>query len=178
MKRLHNSYGNLQAWRGNRCKEAKFTKVVFDWKRTIFLAVSIVAFCAYVSSFCWERYSEQGLKILFWFSILIGVLVPLILILWVIFERSKDDLITYDHRNDCISFPRIDLIVVNARGRVSFSFEHYTDGSDHFFEFNLVVDRERVAFLSSSVSNGFDEIIKEVEYMGFLVTRTKIGSLD
>jgi hypothetical protein len=104
----------------------------------------------------------------------VGISVPLGILVWVWKEKSLGDLIQFNSESDIVFLPRNNLIVESAKKRISFSYEHYTNLSDHFFELNLVLDEQRIRFASSSQKNGFAIVIKEIEKMGFSVSRNKI----
>ena len=55
----------------------------------------------------------------------------------------------------------------SATSRLNFSSEHYIKYVRHYFELNLVIDGERVKFLSAHVPKSFSPIRKLMEPRGF-----------
>lgn len=88
--------------------------------------------------------------------------------------EKKGDLIIYNTELDFLVFPRLDLKIESANKRMSFSNEHYTNLSNHFFELNIILDGNRIKFISSSQKNGFKIILKWAEVTGFNVLFNKI----
>jgi hypothetical protein len=109
-----------------------------------------------------------------WIVAATGILTPLVILARGMKECRKGDLLRYRIHGDVMELPRENRSIENARQRVYFSSEHYSDGSNHFFEFNLVLDGQRLKFLSSSVANGFRSIAKPLETLGFPVNHQKI----
>lgn len=173
MERLHNSYDNLHLWRIEK-DSSEMTQIYFDGKLARNTAIVLSILCFSLALFCWAKGPSKWIEIILWSSLLVGFFVPLAIAIWINIEQKKGKLLIYDSKNDCLIFPRYSLEINDAKKRVVFSFEHYTDLSDHFFELNFLIDGERKAFISSSVANGFNKIISELERLNFFVNRQKI----
>jgi hypothetical protein len=178
MKRLHTSYSNLGSWRTIHNIPSGVVRVLFDQRRGIY--TSIVLFILALVAAIWlsglkVNTENNNLRITgVWILMITGVAVPLIILLYGWFQTRKGDYIRYDTSHNILNLPHIDQSIERAKERCYFSSEHFTDNSDHFFELNLVLDGERLKFLSSSVANGFKPIIKTLQELGFSVNHQKI----
>jgi len=153
----------------------------FDQRRGILTSTILFILCiigAFVLASIRGNWVNDDARIAcVWFVAALGVIVPLIIVLHGILERSKGDLMRYSIHEDVLEMPRMGRSIENARQRVYFSFEHYTGSGvpdNHVYELNLVLDGQRIKFLSSIFDNGFQSITKPLESMGFAVNRQKI----
>ena len=140
---------------------------------------SIVLFVAFSAAAYWltrldidagnENARVLGLLILG----ITGIATPLYIITYGITQSRKGDLLRYDINNNVLEIPHISTSIENARQRVYFSSEYFKDYGRHLYELNIVVDGQRIKFISSSVSNGFRDIVKPLESLGFSVNHQK-----
>ena len=174
MNQLHKSYSNLQAWKIENIKGNNSICLVFDSRLSVYISLFIALSCAVMILVLRVRDLGEASGTIIWSVIAVGIAVPLGISTWAFLERRKGALMCYNTENDLLILPRINRRIELASKRVAFSFEHYSDLSDHFFELNLVLDGTRVALVSSSVKNGFDRVICGIEAMGFSITYNRI----
>lgn len=178
MKQLHTSYSNLGSWKSVHDHSSGVVSFQFDQRRGIFSSIFLFLLC--ILAAIWlsnirSNAGNDGARVAgVWLLSVTGVAVPLIIITHGVLERRKGDLIRYDMSKDVLSLPRIERTVQEARQRVNFSSEHYAGSEHHSFELNLVLDGERIKFLSSIEGNAFKSIIKSLESLGFSVSHQKI----
>ncbi|MBC7980524.1 MAG: hypothetical protein H7Y36_08180 [Armatimonadetes bacterium] len=150
----------------------------FDQRRgtytSILLFILCIAAAFWLSSIVIDTGNEGGRTAGVWILAATGVVVPLIIFFHGLSERSKGDLMRYSINEDVLELPRIGQSIDHAKQRVYFSYEHYIGSGDAFFELNLVVDGQRIKFLSSIFGNGLRPITKPLEEMGFAVNHHKI----
>lgn len=174
LKQLHSSYGNLQSWETRVDREARIARIVFAKGRAAWTAFTIFLICTAIAiwaGFFFEAANASKIAI----SVaLVGAIVPGGILLWILAEMKRGDLLIYHAGEDRLTLPRMGKEIEKAKSRVSFSSEHYMNLDSHFFELNLVLDGERLPFISSSVANGFSTVVKGVERMGFSVSTSKI----
>ena len=178
MKQLHTSYHNLGSWKVIRDSKSSVIRILFDQRIGIITSTILFVVCSAVAFWLYginTNSGNDGARIAgVWILAITGILTPLFIIAHGIAQRKKGDLIQYDIKNDVLELPRISTSIDHARARVHFSSEHFTDMSNHFFELNIIIDGQRTKFLSSSVSNGFRNIVEPLNALGFSVNHQKI----
>jgi hypothetical protein len=178
MKQLHTSYSNLGSWRQVRDPLSGVIRFQFDQKRGVLTSILLFTLCMLAAMWLASIRSNtgnDGARIAaVWILAATGVIIPLIIVFHGVSEQSKGDLIRYCIDQDVLELPRIGQSIDNARRRVSFSSENYTNRKDHFYELNIVLDGQRMKFLSSNLLNGFRSITKPLEAIGFAVSYQKI----
>jgi len=178
MKQLHTSYSNLGSWTTIRDDPAGVVRIVFDQRRGIYTSVALFILCVAAAIWLAGLHSEagnDGARLAgVWILGITGIAVPVSILLYGRSAASKGDYIRFDSGRNYLVLPRLSQSIERARERVYFSSEHFTDTNSHFFELNLVLDGERVKFLSSSVANGFKSIVRTLEQAGFAVNHQKI----
>lgn len=178
MKQLHTSYSNLGSWRAIRDSNSGQLRIQFDQRRGIITSILLFVLCLIATVWLCgaeNSSSNDGAKVAgIWIVSLTGLAVPLGILSYGASQKKKGDLIRYNIKEDILELPRIQTTIEKARQRAYLSSEHFSNMSDHFFELNLVIDGQRTKFLSSSVANGFRNIVKPLESVGFAVNHQKI----
>jgi hypothetical protein len=178
MKQLHTTYSNLGPWKEVRDPLSGLIRIKFDQRRGLIICVLLFIFC--MPSAVWlagisNDAGNDGVRIFgVWILAATSIIIPLIIVSLGIREHLKGDLIRYHSDDDILELPRTNQCIKNARQRVIFSSEHYTNCGDNFFEFNVVLDGQRVKFLSSIAINSFKSLTKSLEASGFTVNHQKI----
>lgn len=154
-------------------------RIEFNQKGGIVISILLFIFCAigamWLAKFRSDAGNEGARVAGVWIVSITGVVVPLVILAYGASERRKGDLMRYFPDDDVLEFPRMVRSIENAKQRVYFSSEHYTNQGEHFFELDLVVDGERIKFLSSNAINGFRSITKPLEAIGFAVNHQRIS---
>jgi hypothetical protein len=178
MKRLHTSYSNLGSWRTIRDESSGEFRIGFDQRRGIYTAIILFALC--IGGSVWlagldTDAGNDGARIAgAWLLGITGLAVPVGILLYGRSASRRGDYLRYSSGRDLLELPQLGQSIQRAKERVYFSSEHFTDNNHHFFELNLVLDGERVGFLSSSVANGFKPVARTLEQAGFAVNHQKI----
>lgn len=169
MERLHRSYGNLATWRFVETGPDD-VMMTTDPRRAVASALLVAVICLGGAVFAIGM-TDQASRwwVVFWSALIVAVGVPGWILGEMMAERKKGCLLRYAGRDDVLELPRLGKVVDSARSRVRFSREHYSDGSEHFFEFNVVIDGHRLPFLSSSELNAFKRAADGLESLGFPV---------
>jgi len=178
MTRLHNSYNNLGSWKQVHDPSSGVVRFQFDRKPGIIKSILLLILCTLAAiglTNIRSNSGNNGARIAgIWLVAATGIFTPLGILAHGLMQRREGDLLRYRPQDDFMEFPRMGLSIENAKQRVYFSSEHFTNSSHHFFEFNLVLDGQRVKFLSSIAANGFRSIAKPLEALGFAVNHQKI----
>ncbi len=175
MERLHTSYGNLGSWRLSKLADS----IVIKYNPApAIITCSIVCILCGLSAY-WlfgvvTDTNQSKINLAIGTLITAAVLYPTATLLYIASQYKKGDLIHFTPSTNTLNIPRIGLSIDNAMNRVYFSQEHFTDGNNHFFEYNIVIDGERHKFLSSSVSNGFKSVRSKLDKLGFHTQNQKI----
>lgn len=178
MKPLHTAYDNLGSWRTVHDSLSGVVRFQLDQRRGILTSILLFILC--ILAAIWlagvkSNTGNDGARIAgAWILATTGVVVPMIISSHGISEHSKGDLMRYNVNEDVLDLPRVGRSIENARQRVYFSSEHYIGLHQHVFELNLVLDGQRIKFLSSIFPNGFRSITKPLESLGFAVNHQKI----
>ena len=174
MNRLHSSYHNLGSWKLVREGKGAKLHIVYNAQSTYIGAAVLFALCIL---FAWLLYrylpDTSGKSIALTIISATGVLSPGIMAGYAMSQTGKKPLLTYIPAEDLLIVREPAAEIHGAYQRVSFSSEHFKEHSDHYFEFNIVIDGERRKFLSS-IANSFKRLSRDLGEMGFYVSENVI----
>jgi hypothetical protein len=173
MTPLHNSYNNLGCWKLVRDSDLKL-HVIYNSRVAYISAIILFLLCAlFVGLLLHHLPSSSGKSLAVAIISATGVLTPGFMICYAKNQAEKGPLLTYNPSEDLLYVREPAAEIQGACQRVSFSSEHFKKHSEHYFEFNIVIDGERKKFLSS-VSDSFRQLTRDINEMGFYVSRHTI----
>lgn len=171
MNRLHTSYHNLGSWKLVREQGGSKLFIVYNTRSTYIGAIILFVLCA-LFAFLLHRHlpSTPGKSLALTIISATGILTPAIMVGYAVNQAGKMPVLTYFQTEDLLIVREPDLKIQGACQRVSFSSEHFKELSEHYFEFNILIDGERKKFLSS-VSDCFKGLTRDLNEMGFSVSK-------
>ncbi len=171
MKPLHSHYATPGPWKLDRAADGSELHLNFNAKPTYIAAGVLLAICFGAALFISLRLPpEADIKgAMIAIFLLTGLAVPAVMAARVHEESGKNPLLSYLPGPDILKVSVPAMEISPASVRISFSFEEFIQ-HHHRFEFNLVVDGERMKFLSALSADPFRPLRRQISEMGFHVS--------
>lgn len=174
MKPLHTSYSNLSSWKATADADGEGIRIDFDTRRGTANAVAVFVGCLLAIIGLTQLDARKG-KMAVGYTILgiTGCVTPICIVAGGLREKKKGPILLYQTKTDTLQLPRLDRTIEAARQSVYFSSEHYSGGS-HVYELNVVINGERLPFISTTIRSNFKPVTKAIEGLGFAINHQKI----
>ena len=174
MKPLHTSYSNLSSWKATADADGEGIRIDFDARPGIIHSVVVFVGCLLAIIGLTQLDARKG-KMAAGYAILgiTGCVTPICIVAGGMSEKKKGPILLYRTKTDTLQLPRLDRTIESARQCVYFSSEHYSGGR-HLYELNVVINGQRLPFISATSSGNFKPVTKALEGLGFPVNHQKI----
>lgn len=174
MKPLHTSYSNLSSWKATADADGEEIRIDFDTRRGTVNAVAVFVGCLLAIIGLTQLDARKGKMTVGYIILgLTGIVTPITIVAGGIREKKKGPVLLYRTKTDTMQLPRLDQTIESARQSVYFSSEHYSGGS-HRYELNVVINGQRLPFISATMRSNFKPVTKALEGLGFPVNHQRI----
>lgn len=174
MKPLHTSYSNLSTWKATVDADGEGIRIDFDARRGIANAVAVFVGCLLgIIGLSHLDGMKERMPVAYVILGLTGLVTPIIIVASGIREKKKGPILLYRTKTDTLQLPRLDQTIESASQSVYFSSEHYSGGV-HLYELNVVINGQRLPFISTNLRSNFKPVTKVIEGLGFAVNHQKI----